>query len=166
MNAFSRILSALSEKRVKFIVVGGVAVNAHGFQRFTHDLDLVIDLSRDNLEAALKVLEQLGFEPRMPVAIGDFLDAKLRETWIKTKDMMVFSLTSQELNGMVVDIFAEEPFNFAETLSKSFMDDLGGQTEFLIPFLDLDSLIEMKEQAGRPNDLRDVEELKLLRDDH
>lgn len=164
MNTFTTVLSSLSKNDVRFIVVGGVAVNAHGFQRFTHDIDLVIELSKDNLEKALSVLKELGFKPRIPVQIEEFNDSEKREQWIKEKGMMVFTLISSDLNELVVDIFAEEPFNFEETIANCFRDNLSEEES--IPFLDLDSLIEMKQKAGRPHDLRDIEELQLLRNEH
>ncbi len=162
MDAFTQVLSALSNRNVRFIVVGGVAVNAHGFQRFTQDLDLALDLSKENVEVALEVFEGLGFRPRVPVQMADFLNLELRKKWISEKGMKVFTLISDRLNGLIVDIFAEDPFPFAETLAKSFTDDLGADAAITIPFLDLESLIAMKIESGRPNDLRDVEELRLL----
>jgi hypothetical protein len=59
-----RILAALNEARVRYVVVGGVAVVLHGHLRFTADLDLVLALDRDNVLAALAALQGLGFRPR------------------------------------------------------------------------------------------------------
>ncbi|HKQ18127.1 MAG TPA: DUF6036 family nucleotidyltransferase [Candidatus Eisenbacteria bacterium] len=50
------ILGALNRERVRYLVVGGLAVVAHGFVRFTADLDLVLDPERDSLRRAIKAL--------------------------------------------------------------------------------------------------------------
>ncbi len=54
------ILHALSGARVSFVVVGGVAVVLQGHPRMTADLDLVVDLSVDNVRRTVDVLEHLG----------------------------------------------------------------------------------------------------------
>lgn len=53
------LLEALNEADVSFVVIGGVAVGAHGFIRGTEDLDIVPDPDPENLEHLSKVLEQL-----------------------------------------------------------------------------------------------------------
>jgi len=47
--SFEAIVHALNQAGVRFIVVGGLAVNAHGYLRFTNDVDLVVRLSRENI---------------------------------------------------------------------------------------------------------------------
>ena len=53
MTQFDPIFAALQATGVRYVVVGGVAVNLHGYQRFTKDIDLVIELIPDQ---ALKAL--------------------------------------------------------------------------------------------------------------
>jgi hypothetical protein len=53
------LLSALRDHRVRFVVIGGVAVAAHGYVRGTEDLDLVPDPDPLNLERLVKALAEL-----------------------------------------------------------------------------------------------------------
>jgi hypothetical protein len=53
------LLEALHEHRVDFVVIGGVAVGAHGFIRGTEDLDIVPDPDSGNLERLSEALENL-----------------------------------------------------------------------------------------------------------
>jgi len=53
------VLDALNRARVRYLVVGGVAVVLHGYLRTTADLDLVIDLAPDNALQAVKALTAL-----------------------------------------------------------------------------------------------------------
>jgi len=48
-----------NEAGVRFLVAGGLAVNAHGYVRFTKDADLVIDLTAENIRAISLNAEQL-----------------------------------------------------------------------------------------------------------
>ncbi len=54
------LLAALHEHEVRFVVIGGVAVGAHGYIRATEDLDLVPDPDPANLKLLTAALEALG----------------------------------------------------------------------------------------------------------
>ena len=47
------ILRALNDADVRYLIVGGLAVVAHGYVRYTADVDLVLDLERDNALRAM-----------------------------------------------------------------------------------------------------------------
>jgi hypothetical protein len=53
------LLEALNKSGVRFVVIGGVAVGAHGYVRGTEDLDLVPDPDPDNLARLTEALERL-----------------------------------------------------------------------------------------------------------
>ncbi len=72
----------------------GIAVNIHGYQRMTADLDLIIQLEDSNIKNALKILATLGYKPTLPVAAEQFANANTRQSWIETKNMQVFSMVS------------------------------------------------------------------------
>jgi len=50
------------QEHVKMILVGGGAVNFHGYQRHSADLDFWIDLKPNNLEALKRVLDKLDYQ--------------------------------------------------------------------------------------------------------
>src|SRR3954462_4996639 len=106
------VLTALEEAKVRYLVVGGVAVVLHGYLRTTLDLDLVLQLERDNLERALKALANLELRPQAPVPLDSFADPKTREIWLREKIMTVFSLWHPDHPGFAVDLFVQEPFDF------------------------------------------------------
>lgn len=62
------LLAALHQRRVRFIVIGGVAVGAHGFLRSTEDLDLVPDPDPANLKLLGAALDAL--DSTMPTVDG------------------------------------------------------------------------------------------------
>lgn len=77
-NRIERVLRALGEANVEYLVVGGVAVVLHGHLRTTADLDLVIRLEPDNVQRAMAQLTRLGLRPRAPVALESFADPQQR----------------------------------------------------------------------------------------
>jgi hypothetical protein len=153
-----RITTALNEASVRYVVVGGLAVVAHGYVRATMDVDLVIDLNRENLVTALGALEKIGFRPRLPVSKEQFADPEMREQWIKEKHMLVFPLWNPDEQTLIIDIFVKSPFDFDDEYKKAVWIDLA--ENITVPFVARDSLIRMKQEAGRPQDLNDVEHLK------
>ena len=68
------IVKSLNGAGVKYLIVGGVAVVAHGYERLTKDLDLVIGLERENIIRGLRALMKIGYRMSIPVTPEDFAD--------------------------------------------------------------------------------------------
>ena len=151
------ILGALNSAGVQYLVAGGVAVNAYGYQRLTQDLDLVIGLRRDNVLPALEVLTALGYRPIVPVGITEFANPEKRREWIEHKNMQVFSLESDTYPETTVDVFAEEPFAFEPEYAAAEVHELAPGVS--LPLVRLSTLIAMKREANRPIDQDDVRHL-------
>lgn len=162
LKSFEAIMGALADHEVRCLLVGGMAVVAHGHGRMTHDLDLVVQLDRENILRAFAALAHLGYQPRVPVTAEDFADPETRQRWIDDKQMTVLNLYSDRFRTTPVDLFVQEPFDFDQAYARAHTADLEGLT---IRFVDLATLIAMKEAAGRPIDLDDVRHLRLLGDD-
>src|SRR5438067_5132620 len=108
VGAIETVLASLNAARVRYLVVGGVAVVLHGHLRATADLDLIVQLSPENALAAVRALESLAFHPIAPVPAAMFADAEARRAWMETKGMTVFGLWSDRFPGLEVDLFASE----------------------------------------------------------
>jgi hypothetical protein len=162
-DSIRAILGALHAAQSRFLIVGGLAVVAHGYLRFTADIDLAIALDPENAHRSLNALASLGYHPRMPVPMADFSDATIRETWIREKGMVVFQLISELHPETPVDIFAQLPFDFETELSRSRSLPLGNGLD--APVLSLSALLDMKRAVGRPQDLLDVEQLEKQSDE-
>jgi hypothetical protein len=152
------LLRYLHEHGVEHIVVGGFAVNAHGFIRVTKDLDIVPRPTGDNLEKLSKVLLDLDatvldtgdFEPReMPM--DPTLPADLAQggnfcllTRIGRLDVM------QWLSGIDTDDLYSE---FDPEAVEGNLDGIP------VRVCSLNHLRAMKRAAGRPQDLEDLRRL-------
>ena len=64
VRSVEAIVRALNAADVEYLIVDGLAVNAHGYERLTQDVDVVIRLAGDNVVSALRALGDIG--SRMP----------------------------------------------------------------------------------------------------
>jgi hypothetical protein len=160
-RSFEAVVRGLNDAGVRYLVAGGVAVVAHGYARFTADLDLVIDLEEENLRRGLTVLAELGYRPRAPVSLDDFADAATRERWVTEKHLTVFSLWSTEHPLMEIDLFVRSPFpDFSASHASALRKELA--PGLAVPIVSLKDLLALKRRAGRPQDLEDVRALTTL----
>ncbi|MCV7122255.1 hypothetical protein [Mycobacterium lacus] len=157
MRPYLDVLGALTAAKVRYVVVGGVAVALHGHLRATVDLDIVIDLVPENARKAIDALTALGLRPRLPVAARNFADDEIRRSWVMERNLMVFSMCHPENPAMEVDLFAAPPIAPAELLAAAEPMPLG-DIEVLVA--SRAHLIRMKELAGRAQDIADIEALR------
>lgn len=162
-DTFERIIRALNGAGVPFIVVGGVAVVAHGYGRTTRDLDIVIRLQPDLIRAAFGALELLGYRPAVPVTAEAFADAEQRSRWIADKGMTVLNFFSDRHRGATVDVFTAEPFDFSSEYEGAMVQNIAPGVPVRI--VRLSTLIRLKKQVGRLQDLADIEELRKIHGD-
>jgi hypothetical protein len=152
------IFERLNAVGTRYLVCGGFAVIVHGHLRTTHDLDLVLAMDQPNLKKGLSALQELGFEPHLPVKVEEFVDPSVRSRWIREKNMQVFSLVAPLRKDLVVDLFCEPPFDFEEEWKQSLITTFGpGFPECHV--VSLKTLREMKRTASRPVDLEDLRQL-------
>lgn len=154
------LIKALAEGNVDFIIIGGFAVGAHGLPRATKDLDIVPDPAPDNLQRLARVLEELEAEV---MGSDEFGPEELPAT--KPSELL-------KLGGNIVlvtklgrlDIFqlVEPEMEYENLLPASVSDQVFGQT---VRFCGYEDLVRMKEAAGRPEDLADLERLREIRAD-
>ncbi len=161
VHSIESILRALNAAGVEYLVVGGLAVNAHGFVRLTRDVDLVFRLTPGNAANGLRALLDIGYRMAIPERPEAFADADTRERWRRGKNMIVLKLWSDEHRRTPIDVFIYEPFSFVPEIARAVWLELSPGVS--APVVALDTLLEMKRVAGRPQDLLDIEELERLR---
>jgi len=159
-SSLSQLVQSLGHDGVRYLVVGGLAVNAHGFLRYTADVDLVIELSFQNILRVFGALEKLGYRPMNPVTAHQFADAPTRRRWIDEKGMRVLRFFSSEHPSVFVYVFVDEPFDFAKEYSMALTKELSERDA--VRFVRLETLLTMKQAAGRPRAHADIAELKRL----
>ncbi len=161
MLFIEQVLAALNAAQVRYVVVGGIAVVLHGVERFTTDLDLVVDLAPHEALKAIEVLSALGLRPRVPVDPRQFADTETRQSWIDEKNMKVFAMIDYKEPTRVVDVFVKAPLPFEELWSRASILSLKDTPTRVAAISDL---IQIKRDAGRPQDWDDVRLLRELQE--
>lgn len=157
VRSVEAIISALNDANVRYLIVGGLAVIAHGYERLTRDVDLVIGLEPENIVRGLLALQVVGYQMAIPVSPESFADRDLRETWREEKGMVVLKLWSDAHRRTPIDVFIYEPFDFTQEYAAAFWEKVLGSLK--APIVRYETLLEMKRVAGRPQDLADIADL-------
>ena len=160
MTIIERLFSALNKGKIRYLVIGGVAVNLYGVERATRDIDLFVDLDEENLFRFVEVVESLNLKPKIPVKFNDFTKKEIREKWVRDKNMMVFSMFDSKNPYFLLDVFIEEPFAFTKAY-KERMEGKIGRT--VVPVISIKHLIKIKEKSNRPQDIADIFYLKEIK---
>jgi len=155
------LLQSIEKSGVRYLIVGGIAVNLHGIVRPTKDLDLVVYLERENLLRFIHLMTNLGFHPKVPVKAEEFADPKKRQDWIDNKNMIVFSFYHKDDMMKVIDIFVQHPLPFENMYNNREVIAVG---DFNTSVISISDLIKLKKAAGRLQDQSDIRALhKILR---
>lgn len=139
---FQDLLALFASHRVRFIVVGGYAVAAHGHPRYTKDLDIWVEPDPANADRVVAALREFGFGS-LGLTQDDF-----------TQTDVVIQLGREP--GRVDLLTSISGVEFAECYPKR-VPAMFGTTE--VPVLDRSSLIANKRSSGRPQDLADADKL-------
>lgn len=163
LASLEAIFRALNEADVRYLVAGGLAVNAHGYLRFTNDIDLVVALDPENIIQSFSALERLGYRPLVPITAEQFAKPELRQQWIEDKGMQVLNFFSDQHRETTIDVFVYEPFDFETEYSASMQAEL--MSDLYTRFVSIPALIRMKETANRPRDVDDIQHLRWILED-
>lgn len=137
------LVGEFNDRRIEFALCGGLAVAAHGFTRATEDIDFLI--REESLERAYAAAASIGFDIRG-------LDMSFNERTVEIR--RVSKIVGEDvisLDLLLVTPHVEDVWEGRE--SKEFEGEV-------ITLVSRDGLIKMKKQAGRSQDLTDIERLE------
>lgn len=136
---------------VKYLVIGGFAVNLYGYTRNTGDLDILIEDTQVNRINLRNAFRELG--------IGDFESI---ETMEFIPGWMDFTLDFGLRLDIMTSIMGLENFTFQQLYDEATIVELGGVQ---VRFIDYDNLIKAKKASNRLKDQLDIEELGKINDE-
>ncbi|HEV2348700.1 MAG TPA: hypothetical protein VG028_02530 [Terriglobia bacterium] len=153
MNFFERTLINLFEGGVNFVVIGGVAISAHGSAHVTFDLDICYDRSPENI---LRLVD--GLKPCHPRLRGAPAELPFLFDSETIRRGLNFTLTTDPAD---INLLSEVAGigHYKEALARSTTLELFGRPCHV---LSLEGLIAAKRAAGRPRDLAVLPELEAL----
>lgn len=147
-DEFLLLTSIFEKNKVKYLVIGGFAVNRYGYKRTTGDLDIYLQDTKENRQNLIITLEEIGygrFDMLMDVPIVAGYCEILMD------------------NGMYADLMTEvkglKQADFDEHYAMAIVDIVN---EIPVRFLHYNHLIENKKATGRNKDLLDIEELEKI----
>ena len=140
---FKEFIALLHAHDVRYLIVGGYAVAAHGYPRYTKDLDIWVDASDENVGRLLAALEDFGFGS-MGITREDFLEPE-SILQLGQPPNRIDLLTS--LNAV----------DFASCHAARVLVNVDGLE---MAFIDVEHLIENKSATGRAQDQADAENLR------
>lgn len=140
---FKEFCELLNRHEVKYMVVGGYAMAAHGHPRYTNDMDFWVSTSEENAEKVVKVLQEFGFGS-LGFRKEDFLELG-QIIQIGYPPFRIDILT--DLSGI----------QFEDCYQRSVHVDVAGLP---IRFISTRDLITNKKSSARDKDLLDVKNLE------
>jgi Nucleotidyl transferase AbiEii toxin, Type IV TA system len=150
------LLRHLVGSRVELVLIGGMAVAAHGYVRATEDIDVVYST---DLESCTRLAAAL-VELRAEVAFADqpAPGGEIAAEWLAAGGHFRFATESGPLDALssVAGLAYEQLFAQAVIVR---MDDLE------VPVCSYEDLVAMKSASGRPRDDADLAELRRIRGD-
>ena len=159
MIIYEEILRAFQKEKVKYVLVGGIAVNLLGSLRSTADLDILVEMSDSNLAKVVRIFKKQKYRVKQPVDPIGIADKKIREDWIKNKHMKAFNFYKEE--GLKeVDLIIDSPISYKEAIKTAEFIRIGS---IALPVISIDNLIKMKKRSGRPVNKFDIGELKKIK---
>ena len=146
-DEYINLLRLFHEQGVEYVVIGGYAVAAHGFPRYTDDLDVLLDATPANAQRVLEVMYRLGY-----------VHGEVEEADFTVQP----SFVSISLNGRKVDLMTQVlGVTFAECRHEAPAITTNGLP---VRFVNLAALRRNKAATGRPKDLDDLENLPPVAD--
>jgi hypothetical protein len=149
--AFDRILRRLTEAKVEFVLVGGLALGAWGVVRGTKDVDIVVAPDVENLRR----IAEVAVEARGHVQKGDaFLSTPFSIAAELASGERVAIETDLGLLDVVQGLDGVPPY--ADVRASAVDTEILGVK---VAVCSIDVLRQMKKAAGRPRDQVDLEDL-------
>jgi hypothetical protein len=135
---------------VRMLMVGGGAVNFHGYQRHSADIDFWIETTDENFRNLIQVFKAMDYE------IEDFPpEVKNQMQNISLK------FSPQSLNIELITRFSVNK-SFEQAYLESELVEIDGVEFFKWRVLSLNDLITSKIKSGRPKDLLDIQQLTAI----
>ena len=144
------LILKLKEEKINYLILGGYAVNFHGYSRNTVDIDLVIKLNLPNLKKIEKILNNMGLVSKLPIDATTLF--KFKDEYIKNRNLIAWNFYNESNPIDQVDILITH--DVSDFKCEKF---IASGVEYKV--ISKNDLIKMKKKSGRDKDLLDIKEL-------
>lgn len=146
---YIQVLDSLNENGVDYMLVGGHAVNYHGYTRSTLDMDIWVDTVKENLERLESALVSLGYNVNSCKKAIEYLISN-HIFKIPKDDALIEILDDKIIRQSFSDCYTKAEEVEIENVA--------------IKVIGINDLINCKKKSNRAKDLLDVQELQSLMD--
>lgn len=145
---FKEFIELLNDQAVEYLIIGGYAVNFHGYPRYTKDIDIWIHPTLPNIKKLISVISNFGFDS-LGLKEEDFQNPE-NIIQLGRAPYRIDLLT--DVDGIIFEDCFQRKENFL----------LAGTS---INFLSIQDLIKAKKTSGRAQDLADAEQLEKIKEE-
>ncbi|MCW5900010.1 MAG: hypothetical protein KIT10_12145 [Flavobacteriales bacterium] len=143
-------LRSARELGLRYLMVGGGAVNFHGYQRNSADVDLWIEPTPENFDRLKQVLASMGYESELPPSV------------LSAEQNVSIKISSEQELELITSF--NPGCSFEEAFARAVEASIAGEPVTRIRVLAFDDLVNSKIKSARPKDLLDVDELQRRRE--
>lgn len=142
---FKEFIALLNKNSVRYLIIGGFAYSFYAEPRFTKDIDILIESSKENAEKIMTAIKNFGFTD-IGLTYKDFLEAD-----------QIIQLGIAPLRIDIVISIRGVDF---QTAWKNRV--IGRYGDIDAYFISKEDLIKNKQASGRKQDLADIEKLEKI----
>jgi predicted nucleotidyltransferase len=153
MIEVQQLLHNLSQRKVRYLLCGGLAVNIYGVQRSTGDIDILLDFEEENVNSFLSAVKVLHYVNSLPLRLEELVDEAARRKQIDERNLIAYSFYNTLKGRMALDVLVDVPIPFEELWSRQEERDYEGT---MVRLVSRGDLIRLKEYAGREQDRQDI----------
>lgn len=149
------IFEILKEHGVEFVIIGGHAVNYHGYVRTTEDFDIIVKADDANSHKLFETLSKMN-----ACWITDEIDPETKIE--KTRPVTLSYMNNNHLMMLCTDHGYLDIFDFIPGFPEVPVGDIFATCDesLGLKYISLEWLIKIKQKSGRSRDLDDLENLK------
>lgn len=154
-------LFAALNRKVDYVLIGGLAIALHGIERATMDIDVTVAMTPDNLNSLVNMARELDMAPVLPVPLEALSDLDQLTQWHRERNLEAFALRAPDHAGVTLDVLLYPPLDYTDLRRRAVTFQAGSVA---VVVACIDDLIALKQAVGRPIDLADIEHLKRLKE--
>lgn len=126
----------------------------------TMDIDVCVVVSPENMQHLINAAQELKLQPALPVPLHTLTQIDTLRDWHAQRNLQAFALRTNALSGVTLDVLLFPPVDPQGMCERALKLDVGGVP---VALAHIDDLIALKQSAGRPIDLADIEHLQRLK---
>ena len=156
---YPQLFQALFLNNIHYLICGGLAVNIYGIPRMTADIDLLLNLTPNNITQFENTMNKLNYKPLIPLSLQTLQDEKTRTYYIKERNLIGYSYFNSQKNFVNIDILLDLPISFQSMWENKEIRTIDNYQIYLIS---IQHLIELKNYSNRIQDQKDIQLLNQI----